>query len=205
MFTGIIEELGRAEAVRRTKDGMKLTIRAQKVLDGTKEGDSINVNGVCLTVVEVLKHGFRVDVIKETMLKTTFSSLRQSDKINLERALQVTDRLGGHFVAGHVDGVGKIVGKRAEMITIEARAEIMRYIFPRASIAVDGISLTVQKSYGNRFEVGIIPHTALITTLGSKKQGESVNLEVDLISKQVEMFLQQKGITGEFLSKHRKA
>ncbi len=200
MFTGIIEELGEIEEARRNGDRVALTIRAGKVIDGTKVGDSININGVCLTVTGIENHGFRVDVIRETVRNTTFSNLHRGDKINLERALQLNERLGGHFVTGHVDGTGKIVRKRSGVITIESPQEVMRYIFPRASIAVDGISLTIQRFYGNRFEVAIIPHTACLTTLGFKKSGALVNLEVDMLSKQVEMFLKEKAITREFLS-----
>ena len=200
MFTGIIEELGEVEKVRIFGDRIKLSIRAGKVMDGTKDGDSININGVCLTVTELTNHGFRVDVIRETVRKTTFSNFRRGDKVNLERALQLNERLGGHFVTGHVDGTGKIIGKRSGIITIESPPEIMRYIFPRASIAVDGISLTIQGFYGNRLKVAVIPHTARLTTLGFKKAGALVNLEVDMLNKQVEMFLKEKAITREFLS-----
>ena len=117
MFTGIIEELGEVGEVRKSGDRIKLAIRAEKMIDGTKVGDSINVNGVCLTVTEVVKHGFCVDVIRETMRMTTFSNLRRGDKVNLERALQLNERLGGHFVTGHVDGTGKIVEKSSGVIT----------------------------------------------------------------------------------------
>ena len=202
MFTGIIEELGEIEEVRRGGDAVRLSIRAEKVIDGTKVGDSIDVNGVCLTVVEISGRSFRVDVVRETMKKTALRGLRRGDRVNLERALRVGERVGGHFVTGHVDGVGKIVRKGGGIVVIEAPAEIIGYVFQRASIAVDGISLTVQNTYGNRFEVAVIPHTALVTTLGFKGVGASVNLEVDMLSKQVETSLQQrrKGITREFLS-----
>lgn len=202
MFTGIIEELGEIEEVRRGGDAVRLSIRAEKVIDGTKVGDSIDINGVCLTVVEVSGRSFRVDVVKETMKKTALRGLRRGGRVNLERALRVGERVGGHFVTGHVDGVGKIVRKGGGIVVIEAPAEIMGYVFQRASIAVDGISLTVQGTYGNRFEVAVIPHTALVTTLGFEGVGASVNLEVDMLSKQVETSLQKrrKEITREFLS-----
>ncbi len=202
MFTGIIEELGEIKEVRRGGDAVRLSIRAERVMDGTKVGDSIDVNGVCLTVVEISERSFRVDVVKETMKKTALRSLRRGGSVNLERALRVGERVGGHFVTGHVDGVGKIVRRGGGIVVIEAPAEIMGYVFLRTSIAVDGISLTVQGAYGNRFEAAVIPHTAFVTTLGFKGVGALVNLEVDMLSKQVETSLQKrrKEITREFLS-----
>ncbi len=201
MFTGIIEELGEVVEVRKNRGGIKLRIQAGEVLNGTKAGDSINVDGVCLTVCEVREKNFLVDVIKETLMKTTLSELHSASKVNLERAVQLNGRFGGHFVTGHVDGVGKIVKKSSGLITIQVPAGMVRYIFPRASIAVDGVSFTVVSSSHNRFEIAIIPHTARMTTLGFKNKGSLVNLEADFLGKQVENLLQHReGITKEFLS-----
>jgi len=172
------------------------------VLDETKVGDSINVDGVCLTVVDVSGKNFSVDVVKETLMRTTLSKLRCRSKVNLERAVQLNGRFGGHFVTGHVDCVGKIVKKTSSSITIQAPVEIMRYIFARSSIAVDGVSLTVVECSHNRFEIAIIPHTARMTSLGLKREGSPVNLEADFLGKQVESLLSHReGITSEFLSK----
>ena len=201
MFTGIIEELGEVVEVSRVRGGVKLCIRAKEVLNGTRIGDSINVDGVCLTVCEVADGKFWVDVMKETLVKTTLSKLRGMSKVNLERAVQLNGRFGGHFVTGHVDGFGKIVKKNSESINIQGPSEIMRYIFPRASVAVDGVSLTVVRSFDNKFEIAVIPHTARMTTLGFKNEGNFVNLEADFLGKQVENLLQRReGITKEFLS-----
>lgn len=193
MFTGLIEEIGEIREVKRSRDGVKVLVGAEKVLDELKVGDSVNVNGACLTVTEVEEKGFRVDVVRQTMSETTFSGVRRGEKVNLERALRVSDRMGGHLVSGHVDAVGKIAGKSPGKIVLEVPSEIRRYIYPKASIAVDGISLTVQNTYGNRLEVAIIPHTDLVTTLGIKKVGHKVNIEVDIIAKQVETLMRAKG------------
>ena len=191
MFTGIIEEIGEVGEIRRNSIGMKLCICAHKVLEGTKSGDSINVDGVCLTVTQISDKDFTADVVRETMLKTSFSHIRRGDKVNLERALQLSGRLGGHLVNGHVDGTGRIVTMNAGKTVIECSKEIMRYIFPRASVAVDGISLTVQKISNRRFEIALIPHTSIVTTLATKRAGELVNLEADLISKQLEILVRK--------------
>ena len=189
MFTGIIEEIGEVGEIRRNGTGMKLCIRASRVLEGTKAGDSINVDGVCLTVTGISDKEFTVDIVRETMLKTSFSHICRGNKVNLERALQLNGRLGGHLVSGHADGIGKIVTMNAGKAAIECPEEIMRYIFPRASVAVDGISLTVQKVSNRRFEAVIIPHTSIVTALPLKRAGKLVNLEVDLISKQLEVLV----------------
>ncbi len=202
MFTGIIEELGEVVEVRKDKGGIRLCVQAREVLDETKVGDSINVDGVCLTVVDVSGKNFSVDVVKETLMRTTLSKLRCRSKVNLERAVQLNGRFGGHFVTGHVDCVGKIVKKTSGLITIQAPVEIMRYIFARSSIAVDGVSLTVVECSHNRFEIAIISHTARMTSLGFKREGSIVNLEADFLGKQVENLLSyREGITSEFLSK----
>lgn len=189
MFTGIIEEIGEIGEIRKNSMGMKLCIRASRVLEGTKAGDSINVDGVCLTVTGISDKEFTTDIVRETMLKTSFSDIRRGNKVNLERALQLNGRLGGHLVSGHADGTGKIITVNSGKAVIECPEEIMRYIFPRASVAVDGISLTVQKISNRKFEIALIPHTSIVTTLPSKRAGKLVNLEVDLISKQLEVLI----------------
>ena len=189
MFTGIIEEIGEVGEIRRNSTGMKLYIRACMVLEGTKEGDSINVDGVCLTVTGISDKDFTADIVRETMLKTSFSHIRRGSNVNLERALQLNGRIGGHLVNGHVDGTGKIITVNTGKAVIECPEEIMRYIFPRASVAVDGISLTVQKVSNRKFEAALIPHTSIVTTLPSKRVGKLVNIEIDLISKQLEVLI----------------
>lgn len=193
MFTGLIEELGTVKGIRSQAGGMRLSITGKTVLDGMKAGDSIAVNGACLTVVEMSHSLFGADVSKETLTKTTLGRLRVGDRVNLERAMRPTDRLGGHLVAGHVDAVGVIrtierTGE-ASLFTFEAPPEVLRYLIYKGSIAIDGISLTVNEVQGERFTVTLIPHTARQTTLGFKKAGDPVNLEADMIGKYVEKFL----------------
>ena len=202
MFTGIIEEIGEVVDIRNDKSAAKLCIQASEVLKGMKIGDSINVDGVCLTVTGFTEKNFMVDVVKETLKRTTLSKLYRRGKINLERAVKLDGRFGGHFVMGHVDCTGKIVKRSSGIISIQASVEIMKYIFPRASIAVDGVSLTVLSCSRDMFEIAIIPHTVSMTTLGFKKEGGVVNLEADFLGKQVENLLQhsREGITKEFLS-----
>ncbi len=202
MSPGTMAELGEVVEGRKDRGGMRLCVQAKEVLDETKVGDSINVDGVCLTVVDVSGKNFFVDVVKETLMRTTLSKLRCRSKVNLERAVQLNGRFGGHFITGHVDCVGKIVKKTSSSITIQAPVEIMRYIFARSSIAVDGVSLTVVECSRNRFEIAIIPHTARMTSLGFKREGSPVNLEADFLGKQVESLLSHReGITKDFLSK----
>lgn len=193
MFTGLIEELGAVKGIRSQSGGMRLSIAGKTVLDGMKAGDSIAVNGACLTVVEMSHSVFGADVSKETLTKTILGRLRVGDRVNLERAMRPTDRLGGHLVAGHVDAVGVIrtierTGE-ASLFTFEAPPEVSRYLIYKGSIAVDGISLTVNEVQGERFTVTIIPHTARQTTLGFKKAGDPINLEADMIGKYVEKFM----------------
>ncbi len=193
MFTGIIEELGIVKGVRSQTGGMRLSISGRAVSEGMKIGDSIAVNGACLTVVELSNSIFSVDVSRETLDKTNIGKLRVGDKVNLERPMRLSDRLGGHLVAGHIDAVGVIRGivKKGDtsIFTFEAPPELAQYLIYKGSVAVDGISLTVNEIQGNRFTVTIIPHTARITTLGFKKIGDSVNLEADLIGKYIKKFL----------------
>ena len=193
MFTGLIEEVGTVKGIRSQSGGMRLSIAGKTVLDGMKAGDSIAINGACLTVVEMSHLVFGADVSKETLTKTTLGRLRVGDRVNLERAMRPTDRLGGHLVAGHVDAVGVIrtIERTGEvsLFTFEAPPEVLRYLIYKGSIAIDGISLTVNEIQGERFSVTIIPHTVRQTTLGLKKAGDPVNLEADMIGKYVEKFV----------------
>lgn len=196
MFTGIIEETGTIKKISRGSKSAKLRIEASKVLEGTNPGDSISTNGICLTVVEVDQNTFSVDVMAETLRKTNFGKLSIGSRVNLERALKLSDRLGGHLVSGHIDGlgvIGNIVTEDiARIISIKTASDMLRYIIPKGSIAIDGISLTVTYVDEHSFKVSIIPHTAAETSLLSKKIGDAVNLETDMIVKYVEKLLLNK-------------
>ncbi len=213
MFTGLVEELGIIRAKALGADSARLTIEARKILGDIKTGDSIAVNGVCLTAVEIDGTCFKADVMAETMAKTNLALLKPRDRVNLERALRLGDRLGGHLVTGHIDGVGTITRIErhdiATLVTIWAPPEVMRYIIKKGSVAVDGTSLTVVDFSADSFQVSLIPHTAHATTLGFKKTGDTVNLEGDLVGKYIERLLAARetggrektgqGITMEFL------
>ncbi len=215
MFTGIIEELGTVKSVEKGRKSATLKIGAEKVTDGLNQGDSVAVNGVCLTVTAFDASGFTAEVMAETLKKSNLGGLKAGDRVNLERAMRLGDRLGGHLVAGHVDATGIIKSAVREDIatvfTIDAPAEILRYVISKGSIAIDGISLTVvdydsRSTGGGSFRVSIIPHTASITTLGFKKPGDTVNLETDMLAKFVERLLGGRAAAGgmdkEFLSRH---
>jgi len=193
MFTGIVEELGSVKALRRDAGAARLTIAASTVLGGTALGDSIAVNGVCLTVVDLTKNEFSADVAVETLKVTNLGDLKINAKVNLERALQLSARIGGHLVSGHVDGIGRIREKRDEgngwRIFIDAPEPVLRYVIKKGSIAIDGISLTIADMDRAGFSIAMIPHTAKLTTLGFKSAGDSVNLESDIIGKYVERLL----------------
>jgi riboflavin synthase len=199
MFTGIIEEMGVVKEVGKTLQGSGVTILTKTVLEGLKIGDSVTVNGVCLTVVGRNDMEMKADISPETMTVTTLGSLKAGDPVNLERAVRLGDRLGGHFVTGHVDGIG-IIRSRVQdgdalQITIEAPRDVLRHCVSKGSITVDGISLTVNEVTDRGFHVTIIPHTAKVTTLGIKQIGDTVNLETDLIGRYVERLL--SGRDGE--------
>lgn len=212
MFTGIVEELGSVEDIQRLPHSAMLTVNARKVLEDTVIGDSIAVNGVCLTVVGLTERSFRVDVMAETLAKTSLAELKRGSPVNLERALQLKTRLGGHLVSGHVDGTGII--RRitrfdiAHVYEIQTDKALLHYILPKGSIAVDGISLTVVDVYSDSFTVSLIPHTFQETTLGHKGTGAIVNLETDLIGKYVARFLgkeiakQEEKLSLSFLQEH---
>lgn len=193
MFTGLVEEIGTIDTVTRGVTSAKIKIKAEKVLEGVKLGDSISTNGVCLTVTQFTKDSFVVDVMAETMRRSSLDGLKKGDKVNLERALSVGDRLGGHLVSGHIDGTG-VINKfededNATWVSIEAPSNILKYIVMKGSIAIDGVSLTVAYVDNEIFKVSIIPHTKDETTLLKKKVGDIVNLECDMIGKYVAKFL----------------
>lgn len=197
MFTGLIEGIGKVRAIRRLRDDVSLTIAPGFQMNECRVGDSISVDGVCLTVTDVSEGGFSADVSGETLSKSTLSLLRQGDEVNLERALRLTDRLGGHLVSGHVDGIGKILKKeprqRSFLVRIGIEERLSCYIIEKGSIAVHGISLTINRCEQGFFEVNIIPQTGAETTVLKKKAGDLVNIETDLIGKYVEKFFLKYG------------
>lgn len=212
MFTGIIEEVGQIQSI----GGGVLQIGARKVLEDVQLGDSIAVNGVCLTVTHFSKDSFQADVMPETIRRTSLAELKQGSPVNLERALTLNSRLGGHIVSGHIDGVGRIISmeeeKNAILMKIEAEAEIIRHIVEKGSVALDGISLTVAQVTDSDFTVSLIPHTRKVTNLGSKSAGSRINIENDVLGKYVEKLLQPRDeapsrpaaskLTMEFLQQH---
>lgn len=204
MFTGIIEEVGTIKSSQRGR----LAISATKVLAGTNLGDSIAVNGVCLTVTDLNDGSFSVEVMPETLRCTNLGMLNAGDAVNLERAIAVDGRFGGHFVQGHVDGTGRVLALAPEggaiIMRVAAPSEIMRYLIHKGFVALDGISLTTIECSATSFSVSLVTHTRQQTTLGKKQPGDMVNLEIDIISKYVEQFTSRdkSGITIEFLSEH---
>lgn len=193
MFTGLVEEIGRIESVASSAKSAKITIKAKTVLEGVKLGDSICTNGVCLTVTEFDSEKFSVDVMAESMRRSNLKNLKKGDEVNLERALKLSDRLGGHIVSGHIDGTGRIESFEKEdnavWITVSAAPELLRYIIEKGSIAIDGVSLTVAYVDSEVFKVSIIPHTKDVTTLLKKQPGQEVNLECDMIGKYIEKLM----------------
>lgn len=196
MFTGLIEEIGKVESVVKAAKSSRITIRAKKVLEGVKLGDSICTNGVCLTVTSFDSGRFSVDVMAETMRRSNLRNFSPGNEVNLERALRIGDRLGGHMVSGHIDGMGTLKSLEQEdnavWITVAAGSEILRYIVEKGSIAMDGVSLTVAYVDEAVFKVSVIPHTKEMTTLLRKKVGDEINLECDMIGKYIETFLTAK-------------
>ena len=190
MFTGIVEEIGTIESVSRSTQSARLRIKAGKLLEDAKTGDSICTSGVCLTISKLSQGSFEADVMAETMRKTKLGALKSGSKVNLERALQLTTRLGGHLVSGHIDGTGTLLSAvredHAVWLTIAAEPDILRYIVKRGSVAVDGVSLTAAKVSESNLQVSVIPHTQAETTLLTLRTGEQVNLECDIIAKYVE-------------------
>ncbi|MFQ6093078.1 MAG: riboflavin synthase [bacterium] len=196
MFTGIIEELGTVQRVLRQAGGLNITVQAGEVGEDNEVGHSIAVNGVCLTVTRVDGQSFTAQVVEETARKTTLGRIRVGDRVNLERALRLSQRLGGHIVTGHVDGMG-IVRSRVErenstVYSIDVPRELVRYVVIKGSVAVDGVSLTVADILGSQMAVSIIPHTAKVTTFGFRKAGDEVNIEVDLIGKYAQKLMESR-------------
>ncbi|MEK7702977.1 MAG: riboflavin synthase [Nitrospirota bacterium] len=187
MFTGLIEELGIVKSIQKSESGVRICVSAKKTLKGLKVGDSIAVNGVCLTAVTISKTIFRADLLPETIRITNLGDLTIGEKINLERAMRQNDRVMGHLVSGHVEGTGQIkerlVNGNSMAIKISMPAFVRKYCILKGSIAVDGVSLTIQSLHRNGMTVEIIPHTARMTTLGVKTVGDLVNLEADLMRK----------------------
>ena len=194
MFTGIVEEIGTIARIARGSNSAVLTIRASKVLEGTMVGDSIAVNGVCLTVTTMGTGSFTADVMHETLNRSSLAMLRSGSRVNLERAMQLGGRLGGHIVSGHIDGTGRIVSIRRDdnaiWYTISASSQILHYIVEKGSIAIDGISLTVARVDESTFAISAIPHTVAVTVLADRREGDTVNLENDIIGKYVEKLIQ---------------
>lgn len=202
MFTGIIEEIGKIKSIERHSNSIKLSVFARKIMSDMHIGDSISTNGICLTVTTFDENSFTVDVMPETMMMTNFRNLKVNDSVNLERALSVNGRLGGHIVSGHIDGVGTIIKKynddKSIRMSFSTTSEILELIVKKGSIAVDGISLTVTDVDSASFSVSIIEHTQGETTLTSKKIGDTVNLENDVIGKYVQkIFVGTRDVTSE--------
>jgi len=193
LFTGLIEEVGVIEGIRDEGGGLRFSVSGQIVTEGLEVDDSIAVDGVCLTVVSCHDASFDVVAVEETLRKTTLGRLRAGSRVNLERALRPTDRLGGHFVQGHVDGVGRVSGwqpqKGGRLLCVELPRALMKYVIPHGSIALDGVSLTVARLEGSQVTISLIPHTLEKTTLGMKRVGDELNVEADLLGKYVERLL----------------
>lgn len=213
MFTGIIEEMGTVLELAGGAKSAKLSIQADKVLEHTRIGDSIAVNGVCLTVTGLSGHGFTADVMAETLRRSSLGSLKRDSRVNLERAMAADGRFGGHIVSGHIDGTGAVRHLEREdnavWVTVSADPALLRYIVEKGSIAIDGISLTVARVDAGSFKVSVIPHTAAQTTLLLKKAGDVVNLECDIVGKYIEKFTgpvtERKpadGVTMAMLAEH---
>ncbi len=189
MFTGIVEELGKVKAAQKKGRVTRIEIEADKACEDVKIGDSISVSGVCLTIIDIKNHILSFEAIPETVQGTTLRNLHPRERVNLERALKVGDRIGGHFVTGHVDYVGVIRLKRMAKGYLEFRISVshllLKYVIRKGSVAVDGISLTIADVKSSAFSVCIIPHTARVTTLGIKRIGDKVNVELDMLAKRI--------------------
>ena len=197
MFTGIIERMGTVVETKVSAGGMRLAVESATVADSSKVGDSVAVNGACLTVTRLEGKTFYADVMRETLNKTTLGSLRPGDKVNIELPVAAGERFGGHFVLGHVDDVGIVSEKRSEgssvVMGFRSAREFTKYLVPKGSVAVDGVSLTVTDIVETGFRVSLIPHTLAVTTLGMRSVGDSVNLEADIIGKHVYEYMSARG------------
>jgi riboflavin synthase len=197
MFSGIVEEMGAVQAIEKGLAGAKFSILASAILDDLHVGDSVSVSGACLTATKIEDQSFFVDVSTETMNCTNLGTIAVGTPLNLERAMKLNARMGGHLVTGHIDGIGTLRAREQDgnaiYLTVEASEDIMRYCVPKGSITIDGISLTINSVTAHSFSVAIIPHTAKVTTIGLKQVGDAVNLESDLIGKYVERLLRTNG------------
>lgn len=207
MFTGIIEEIGTVVNLQKGVKSSRITISGDKIFDDLKIGDSVSVNGMCSTATEISNKTFTADIMAESMRRTNLGSLRKGSRVNLERAMQLNGRFGGHIVSGHIDGTGVVISQVREdnaiWVTIGTEDNIMHYIIEKGSITIDGISLTVARVYSDAFAVSIIPHTAGETTLLTKKSGEKVNLECDIVGKYIEKLVKKESnITLDFLKEN---
>jgi len=208
LFTGIIEEIGKVKTIKKGAKSATLIIGGNLIFSDLKLGDSIAVNGICLTVTSINGNVFTADVMNETLSRSSIGELKNGSNVNLERAMSANGRFGGHIVSGHIDGTGKISAIKKDDIaiwyTLKTNSKIMRYIIEKGSITIDGISLTVAKVERDNFSVSIIPHTAEETVLSEKKIGSIVNLENDVVGKYIEKFMATpKGITKDFLLENR--
>lgn len=210
MFTGIIEELGKIQGIQTGASSAVLSVQASEIMEDIHLGDSIAVNGVCLTVTAIFQTGFTADVMHETLKRSSLGKLRIGSPVNLERAMPANGRFGGHIVSGHIDGTGTVSDIRkddnAVWYIVKTPLPILRYIIEKGSIAIDGISLTVARVHKDGFSVSVIPHTASFTTLSGRRVGDAVNLENDCIGKYVERLMgkesQNSNITAGFLAEH---
>jgi len=211
MFTGIIEDIGKVEAVKSGVNSARLRIKSEEIPKDLKVGDSVSVNGVCLTVTEYARTGFTVDAVPETMQRSNLGNLHAGSPVNLERALRVGDRMGGHMMSGHVDSKGVIQSiekeENAVWFTVSLTNEFLKYLIPKGSVGIDGISLTVVDVSDTSFTVSVIPHTLKETTLAIRQKGEEVNIECDMTAKYIERFLafkneSKKDITMDYLKEN---
>ena len=216
MFTGIIEEIGRIKAISRQSRSIRLSVSCRKVLEDSRLGDSIAVNGICLTIADLVPGGFAADVMPETVRRTGLQQLKAGDPVNLERAMQLGGRLGGHLVSGHIDGTGIVSRRTAEdnaiLLTITADPSLLRYVIQKGSVTLDGVSLTVANIERRSLQVSLIPHTAGQTILGALQPGDPVNIECDMVGKYVEKLLTARdnpsgsgepaGLSLSFLEEH---
>lgn len=210
MFTGIVEEIGTISNIARGADSCVYTVNALKILEDMHIGDSIAVNGLCLTVTSFDKSSFTADVMNESLRRSNLGDLRRGSKVNLERAMAANGRFGGHIVSGHIDGTGALISYEREAnavwVTISASEGLMKYIIMKGSVALDGVSLTVARLYNDAFAVSLIPHTGEETTLLNKNIGDRINIENDVVGKYVEKLClnakKESGITEDFLRKY---
>jgi riboflavin synthase len=212
MFTGIIEEIGTVAAIQKGARSARLTVKAEIIIEDMKIGDSIAVNGVCLTVTDFSHHAFSADVMNETLSRSSLGRLSVGSRVNLERAMRANGRFGGHIVSGHIDGAGEIIRKErddnAVWLNVAVPEQILKYIVEKGSVTLDGVSMTVARVSEGRFAVSVIPHTGQATILLDKKPGDTVNIEIDIIGKYIERFLgipqtidkTKSRITCEFLA-----